>query len=102
MQDAIRRLVDLGPLPSEATEDVAFLQLWQRTLETVAPPIDNEEAKALCTLFGVDECFGAAWTLVHLIETSPTLPDDIRAPAGAEYWVEMLRDRDFRAKQKKG
>ena len=53
--------------------------------QSVKPPVTDEEAEELVECFGPDEeaeelvecfgpddCFSLAWSLVHLVETSPT------------------------------
>ena len=40
--------------------------------QSVKPPVTDEEAEELVECFGPDDCFGLAWSLVHLVETSPT------------------------------
>ncbi|MFI6875467.1 hypothetical protein ACIBL6_18700 [Streptomyces sp. NPDC050400] len=40
-------------------------------LRAIARPVTREEAKALVSCFGPDDCYGVAWTLLHLIETGP-------------------------------
>ena len=37
-----------------------------------------------------DDCFGLAWTLLHLIETAPEAID--RLPAGQNEWIDRIRD----------
>ena len=36
--------------------------------------ISDAEVRSLVHLFGPDECYGLAWTLLHLIETAPGWP----------------------------
>ena len=40
--------------------------------QSVKPPVTDEEAEELVECFGPDDCFSLAWSLVHLVETSPT------------------------------
>ena len=62
--------VNAGPLPPEdASEEV--IAESQRLFEQIEPPVSNEEARLLATTFGVDDCYGGAWALLHLIETAP-------------------------------
>ncbi|MFJ4792823.1 hypothetical protein [Kitasatospora purpeofusca] len=39
----------------------------------VTEPVTGAEARALATCFGSDDCYGVAWTLLHLVETGPNL-----------------------------
>jgi hypothetical protein len=74
MQPAVERLVQIGPLPSSSVATVPILQEREALLAKVKPPITDSEARALVQLFGPDDCFGLAWSLLHLIETSPGWP----------------------------
>lgn len=42
-----------------------------RQLRAIPRPVTAEEAEALAAYFGPDDCYGVAWTLLHLIETGP-------------------------------
>ncbi|MFE8986854.1 hypothetical protein ACFYMI_03380 [Streptomyces collinus] len=93
---ALRRevadLVMAGPLPDEDAEVEAISEA-QRLIERISKPVTDDEAQALATLFGPDNCFGLAWTLLHIIETAP-------GASGAQYtertdneWVQLLNAR---------
>lgn len=95
MRLEIERLVQLGPLPSEMDASVDHLRQVEVLLQTVSPPVSDEEARALASLFGPDGCFGLAWTILHLIESSPSWPlAECIANSNSE-WVTLLRDRAF-------
>ncbi|MFF3613563.1 hypothetical protein [Streptomyces sp. NPDC002580] len=70
MRPEVQRFVAEGPLPgwdgSEAEIDRRY-----RQLKEIARPVTAEEAAALTACFGPDDCYGVAWTLVHLVETGP-------------------------------
>ncbi|MEU0382903.1 hypothetical protein [Streptomyces chartreusis] len=53
------------------TPEIEVISETQRLLERIPKPVTDDEAQALATLFGPDNCFGLAWTLLHLIETAP-------------------------------
>ena len=99
MQTAIEQLKQLGPLPAESTDDVALIQRWQDIVERVATPVDVPEAEILSTLFGSDDCFGAAWSLVHLIETASDLTDEYLIQLPPNEWIDLLRIRRENAKK---
>ncbi len=86
----------LGPLPSE-TADEATIAQHQIALSKIQGPVSDEEAAFLLELFGPDDCYGLAWTLLHLIESAPggaPLPD---APSGdANEWRRRLWARSHR------
>ena len=60
----------LGPLPAESSDEQLIAE-HQFRLEQVTRPVSGEEASVLIDLFGVDECHGLAWSLVHLNESAP-------------------------------
>ena len=92
-QSAVSELVILGPLPSSAKPDVGQLEKFQSVLAKIKQPISDEDARALVRLFGPDDCFGLAWSLLHLIETAPNWPlEDCLQVSGNE-WIERLRER---------
>jgi hypothetical protein len=69
------------------------LKIYEGLLSRVTPPVSNDEARSLVHLFGPDDCYGLAWTLLHLIESAPGWPlhdclNDIR-----NEWTERLRLR---------
>jgi hypothetical protein len=88
--------VDLGPLPdSSASEDKIALREGQ--LERIKPPVTEDEAKLLLRCFGPDDCYGLAWTLLHLIESAPSgVPLD-RPPLDTDNeWLRRLWARSHR------
>ena len=93
MQVAIENLIRLGPLPSSAGAIAAVVQTFEEQLSKVQTPISDDEARALVRLFGPDDCFGLAWTLLRLIETSPNwlIEDALNGLEGV--WVDRLRER---------
>jgi hypothetical protein len=59
----------------------------------IEQPISDDDARALVKLFGPDDSFGLAWTLLHLIETAPGWPlEDVLDESGNE-WVDRLKQR---------
>ncbi|MEU8790765.1 hypothetical protein [Streptomyces sp. NPDC048643] len=70
MRSEVQAFVADGPLPDwDAAEEEIDRRVGQ--LEVIAGPVTREEAKALVACFGPDDCYGVAWTLLHLIETGP-------------------------------
>lgn len=74
MQSAISSLLEMGPLPSFDDASPDFLEKFLGLLAEIHQPISDEEGLQLAKLFGPDDCFGLAWTLVHIIETEPGWP----------------------------
>ncbi|MGP3990789.1 hypothetical protein [Streptomyces sp. 3N207] len=92
MRREVCLFVDEGPLPdSEASVEEIARRTHQ--LKAIPRPVTAEEAKALVKCFGPDDCYGIAWTLLHLIETGPN-PVLTRKPApDANEWHHMLWKR---------
>lgn len=94
IRDQVREFVRLGcPLPSEQdnTEegDEAFDEM-ERALHAIEKPVTDEEARLLVTCFGDDDCFGLAWTLLHLVESAPSPVVNSRPPDDANAWISRL------------
>jgi len=92
MRPEITHLVGKGQLPSSGS-DILAIQQWQQGLEKIKPPLSNEEAAALAGLFPTsdDECYGLAWTLVHLVETAPGWPLQECLQNRDNPWIARLR-----------
>ncbi|MER6297333.1 hypothetical protein ACWDMR_30860 [Streptomyces althioticus] len=93
MRPEVHSFVADGPLPGwEASEEE--IERRERQLSAIIRPVTSEEAAALATCFGPDDCYGLAWTLVHLIETAPG-PAPRLAALGLEAgdWAEVLQAR---------
>ncbi|MFJ6405933.1 hypothetical protein ACIQK9_10465 [Streptomyces hydrogenans] len=81
-----------GPLPDRDGSEAEIDRRVQQ-LEAISKPVTGEEAQALVSCFGPDDCYGVAWTLLHLIETgpNPALPTD-PGPDATE-WHQRLYGR---------
>jgi hypothetical protein len=93
IRDEVREFHRFGPLPSEQDESEDAdekIQEAERLLHSIAPPVTDEEARMLVESFGEDNCFGLAWTLLHLIETAPSPMVTAEPSEGANPWVERL------------
>jgi hypothetical protein len=93
IRDEVREFCRCGRLPSEHddSEDAdADLDSRQRLLHAIARPVSDEEARLLITCFGDDNCYGLAWTLLHLVETAPTPPVTSEPPPGSNEWIQRL------------
>jgi len=95
----IDELRKMGPLPSE-TESIRnpspLLEKYQQLLLSIEKPVTDEEATVLAGVFGVDDCFGLAWTLAHLIETAPNWSAEEYSDNAGNEWVQTLKDREKR------
>jgi hypothetical protein len=93
VQQGVRELESLGPLPSEEDASDEILDRWEAALRAIHTPITDEEAVILCGLFGPDDGYGLSWKLLHTVETAPGwfLEDAVsRAPTE---WAEQFRKR---------
>jgi hypothetical protein len=93
VQDAVEELMKLGTLPSSVNPDVAKLEKLQSLLTRIEQPIADDDARALVKLFGPDDCFGLAWTLLHIIETAPGWPLSDALGDDRNEWNERLKQR---------
>ena len=100
---AVRKEVEelgrMGPLPSEEESIQTrslHLERYQQLLSSIEKPVSNEEATILAGVFGVDDCFGLAWTLAHLIETAPNWSAEEYSENSGNEWIKKLRDREKR------
>jgi hypothetical protein len=101
MSETIRRevhdFVDMGSLPDSHEADEAHVARLEIALMKISPPVSEEEAVLLAAAFGPDECFGLAWTLVHLIESAPRGAPIHRIPISDNQWIRLLRERAGRS-----
>ncbi|KDN88095.1 hypothetical protein [Kitasatospora cheerisanensis] len=93
MRTEVRAFVADGPLPDrDSTEEEIDRRCAQ--LDAIARPVTGEEAHALAACFGPDDCYGVAWTLVHLVETAPgPVPAPPRTGAGGAPVWDVVRHR---------
>jgi hypothetical protein len=91
MRTEICRLAALGKLPSE-TAPPSLIAERELLVRSLAAPVSLDEAQALATVLGDDDCFGLAWTLIHLIESAPGWNAD-HVPSGSSPWLATLRSR---------
>ena len=96
MREEIQSFVRLGPLPDvNAPEEV--IARHQRALERIRAPVTDSEASALVHCFGPDDCYGLAWTLLHLIETAPGgVPIAVEPAPTENEWIRRLWGRSHR------
>ena len=95
MRPEVTTFLELGPLPSIAA-DPQENQRFEVALHAIVHPVSDQEAEALLGSFGEDDYFGLAWTLLHLIETSPTA-FPLHVPAESDnMWLRHLYERKVR------
>ncbi len=88
----VEKFVVAGPLPSEDASEQEIAEA-QRLLERITAPVTDEEAQLLATAFGDDNCYGLAWTLLHLIETAPHARNTRYRTGIGGTWVDLLNAR---------
>lgn len=92
IRQAVADFLAAGPLPDE-DQSVEAIQHSQDLLEQIEAPVTDEEAASLLNGFGPDDCYGLAWTLLHLIETAPSA-QTAQYPADSDNpWIQLLRRR---------
>lgn len=96
IQQAVKELISLGTLPSSSNPNVELLEKMQKHIASVKQPISDDEAKALINIFGPDECFGLAWSILHLIESAPSWPIWDCLEDSENEWIRRLRERAIR------
>lgn len=92
----VLRLSSRGPFPGESEASDRELRDLQELLAAIRPPLSREEADLLLGNFGADDCFGGAWTLLHLLETTPGGAVKEAPPPEANEWIRRLWDRAHR------
>ncbi len=93
VREQVKQLSELGPLPSSDTAGDEQLMHYESLISGIEKPVSDDEAKLLCELFGPDDCFGVAWTLIHLIETAPGWPLEECFQGTQNEWKQRLKHR---------
>lgn len=93
MQIKVCDLVMLGELPRADEAEPEFLERFQSLLLDVVRPVTDEEAIELAKLLGPDDCYGIAWTLVHILEEAPGWPLKQAILAAPSEWIDVLESR---------
>lgn len=92
----VNDFVELGPLP-DANADEAVIARHQERLHKIKRPVSDDEAALLMGSFGPDDCYGLAWTLLHLIESAPKGAPLKAQPASSDNeWLRQLWERSHR------
>jgi hypothetical protein len=88
LRKEVLELARLGILPNNRAGE-ALVSKYEILLASITPPITNDEARVLVKLFGTDDGFGLAWTLLHLVESAPDWPIK-ECLEGENKWVKLL------------
>ncbi len=70
-----------------------MLKRQQQLLDSITPPVSDEEARELIKVFGPDDYYGLAWTVLHLAEKAPGWPSEDCLTDTENEWVTTLRNR---------
>jgi hypothetical protein len=94
MRPEFETLVALGRIPVDAQLDEQTARRFTEAIDGLSSPPTAEEAAALLDILPIDEStsFGLAWSLVHVIESSPDWPLG-SALNDRSWWVTTLRQR---------
>jgi hypothetical protein len=86
-------LMGLGSFPASKQVDLAVIDRQESLLASITPPVSDDEARELVKLFGPDDYFGGAWTLIHLVESAPNWPLEDCLRDGSNEWILRLKSR---------
>ncbi len=89
----IAELVELGPMPTSEKVTIGAVSKYETLLDSIQIPVTDDEARELVKVFGEDDFFGLAWTLLHLIETAPSWPIEDCLLDRENDWTNRLRRR---------
>lgn len=70
----ISELMGLGPFPGSRDVVLTTIDRQDQLLRRIVAPVTDDEARELVKLFGPDDYYGGAWTVLHLIESAPHWP----------------------------
>ncbi|SRR6266404_2964537 len=93
----VKDLVSLGPFRDSSEADDDLMRKQEELLKSIKPPVSDQEAKELVRLFGPDDYFGGAWTVLHLVESAPGWPITECLTDTSNEWINRLKARATRA-----
>ena len=97
MRDEIKELAKMGPLPScqvaMQTDLRDKIERYGKLIVSIRQPVTDEEARVLARLFGPDDCFELANSLVHIVESAPGWPLRDCLEDTSNEWIQTLRRR---------
>jgi hypothetical protein len=89
----VAELVGFGRFPASVDVDTSVIERQQNLLQRIVPPVSDTEARELVRLFGPDDYYGLAWTLVHLVEGAPHWPLVGCLLDASNEWIMRLKTR---------
>jgi hypothetical protein len=97
IREDVAAFLAIAPLPASRHADQAHVERLTDLSMKISPPVSREEAIRLAAAFGPDECFGLAWTLIHLIESAPGGAPMDAIPESDNEWIVLLPERQGRS-----
>jgi hypothetical protein len=79
--------------PATTRRPLAMLLALTVAVFTLPAPLTPAAGQLLLTIFGPGNCFGLAWTVLHLIETAPGALTAVYARNADNDWVKLLERR---------
>lgn len=97
MQEAVKKLILMGQMPSD-NEEISDERIddYQNLLEEIDAPLTIEEAENLVHLFPETSLFQLEWTLLHIVEAIETDDSSYRKiidRCPSKEWRETLSKR---------
>ena len=89
----VDELVKMGRLPSSDQADEGYLESFQALLGEVDGDLDKCDSIRLLQLLGPDDCFGLAWSIVHIVENCSEWPFLFEIPDIDPGWMSVLEER---------
>jgi hypothetical protein len=89
----IIELLKLGSFPISSEAKLEVMNKQEELLQKISQPVTDDESRELIKLFGPDDYFGVAWTILHLIETAPNWPLMDCLADNSNEWIIYLKKR---------
>jgi len=93
IRSEIVELVKLGRFPASLDVVSETMGRQEALLRRIVPPVNDDEARELIKLFGPDDYFGGAWTVLHLVESATHWPLWDCLSYESNEWIVRLRQR---------
>lgn len=93
LRKPVADLLALGSMPASEDTDVSTVAEFERKILALQTPLTTEEARALLPVFGTDDYFGLAWSLLTRVETAPDPVVPANPADNANWWVRLLWER---------
>ena len=91
--EIVDKLVDVGRLPASDRVDKDYLESFQALLREIDGDLDKSDSIRILQLLGPDDCFGLAWSIVHIAENCSEWPFFSEMSGVDPGWVRILEER---------